>query len=349
MKQRGVFLIGAILMGIYYFLFPRASGKELVIIPESYTSLSSYDISGAPASGGMNVMRSGDTAAYFNQDFSLVARYGSQRMAVDDEWLVLPGDEGLDIIDPDGRLRGRITGNSTPIARNGSLFVYNRDVGRLSRVDPSNGALIWTREFLSTLTVLDSADGRTLVGLLDGRALVLNPDGEILLRYLPGGSRVEAIYGGSLNSDGTALALVSGLNPQRFILLEERKNGFRPVSHHDTESDFRRFVPVGFVGDDNRVLYEGNDEVIAVDTTTYSITHLDLDGAPVDWADDTVTRTLALLGNDRGESIMKILSRQDLTFFESKLPRGTTGLKMDGENLILVGEEYVGVLRTEVQ
>ena len=28
MKQRGVFLIGAILMGIYYFLFPRGTGGE---------------------------------------------------------------------------------------------------------------------------------------------------------------------------------------------------------------------------------------------------------------------------------------------------------------------------------
>jgi len=39
MKQRGVFLIGLILIIFYYFLFPRSSGRELIFRPESLSSV----------------------------------------------------------------------------------------------------------------------------------------------------------------------------------------------------------------------------------------------------------------------------------------------------------------------
>ena len=344
MKQRGVFLIGAILMGIYYFLFPRGTGKEMVLVPRATTSLSSYDIQTAAASGKLLSVRSGDTAAYFNDDFEPVARYGADRMAVDDHWLVVSGGAGLDLIDPDGRLRSRLNADAVPVASDGSLYLYEPDIGRLRRVDPSNGAELWSLDLLSPVTVLDSAAGRTFLGLLDGRALILDEDGEILLRYRPGGSRVEAIFGGSLSDDGRRLALISGLDPQRFVLLEERKNGFRPVSHHDTGSDFRRFVPVGFVNNGRRVIYEGINSILAVDSEEYEVRRLEVDGRPIDWADDEVSGSLALLGaGDTGES-MRLLSLRDLTLFESDLPVGTTGLLLDGRNLMLVGAEHFAVL-----
>ena len=349
MKQRGVFLIGAILMGIYYFLFPRGTGKELVLIPRAYTSLSSYDIPTVAASGKLLSIRSGDTAAYFNSNFELAARYGADRMAIDDRWLAVPGVSGLDIIDPDGRLRSRLNVEAVPIASDGSLYLYEPDIGRLSQVDPSNGAQLWSMDLLSPVTVLDAAAGRTLIGLLDGRALILDRNGEILLRYRPGGSRVEAIFGGALSAGGNSLALISGLDPQRFVLLEERKNGFRPVSHHDTGSDFRRFVPVGFVDNGRRVLYEGDDSAMAVDAEAYDVSRLEINGRPIDWADDEISGSLALLGSETAGESLRLLSLRDLTLFESSLPAGTTGLIMDGENLMLVAEEHFAVLGMEVR
>ena len=349
MKQRGVFLIGVILMGIYFFLFPRGTGRELVLIPRSTTSLSSYDMQTVAASGKLISVRSGDTAAYFNDDFEPAARYGSERMAVDDDWLAVPGQSGLDIIDPDGRLRSRLNVDAVPIASDGSLYLYEPGIGRLRRVDPSNGAELWSMDLLAPVTVLDAASGRTFIGMLDGRALILDSNGAILLRYRPGGSRVEAIFGGALSDDGTSLALLSGLDPQRFVLLEERKNGFRPVSHHDTGSDFRRFVPVGFVDNGDRVVYEGLDSVLAVDTGQYDVSRLEIDGRPLDWANDEITGSLALLGSEDGRESLRLLSLRDRTLFESGLPAGTTGLLMDGENLMLVGEEYFAVLGMEVR
>ena len=349
MKQRGVFLIGVILMAVYYFLFPRGTGKELVIVPRAYTSLSSAEATGLSPSDDVFSVKSGSTAAYFSDDFRLAARYGSARMAVDDQWLVLPGETGLDLLDPDGRLRARLPGNAVPVARNGALYLYRTDQGRLSRIDPANGAVLWSRDLLSVVTVLDYAAGRTLVGLLDGRCLVIDQSGEVVLRYRPGGSRVEAIYGGALSDDGTALALVAGLDPQRFVLLEERKNGFRPVSHHDTGTDFRRYLPVGFVNKGERVLYEGENSVVAVDTEEYGLTRLDLKGRPVSWRDDSLTGSLSLLGRQESRTVLRILSRSDLTLMESPLPEDTSSLRMSEDNLMLVGEQFFAVLGLEVR
>lgn len=349
MKQRGVFLIGLIIITFYYFFFPRDSGKELVVLPDSLLSLDKPQTTVTPSPGQTLAIHNGQRTGFISMDHELISLYTSDKMAVDDRWLAISGPNGLEIHEPDGRLISRINNTAFPVTRNGNLFLYQDEFGILSKIDPANGRTLWEKEYISPLTVLDGRAGRTLVGLLDGRAQLIDDSGTVILEYRPGGSRVEAIYGGTLSSDGTKIALISGLDPQRFILLEERKNGFRPVAHHNTETDFRRWVPMGFVRDNQQVLYESGDFVAAVEMNGYEIHSLEHSGRLSGWLDNTISETLILLGKDKGEVSIKMLSRNDLVVFEGLLPPDTSGIRRDRNFALIVGDDNLAILEFSVK
>ncbi|MCK5736860.1 MAG: hypothetical protein KAH21_10290, partial [Spirochaetaceae bacterium] len=184
---------------------------------------------------------------------------------------------------------------------------------------------------------------------LDGRVELIDDSGSVILKYRPGGSRVEAIYAGALSGDGLRIALISGLDPQRFILMEERKNGYRPVAHHDTGTDFRRSVSIGFVRNGKQVIYENNGYVDVVDLNSYGFHSLELSGRLVNWIDNLVSDTLLLMGKDGGTVTMKMLSRHDLTLFESTLPNETAEIIMDRNFALITGDSGVAVLEFSVK
>jgi len=344
MKQRGVFLIGLILITVYYFLFPRGSGKELIVSPDSLTILEATGSTVSSSSTTASVIRNGNNAGYLDSDHELLNFFKAERMAVDQHWIAVSGDNGLSLMEPDGRLISRIPDTGYPVTRNGQLFLYRNDSGTLSKINPQNGRRLWTKEFISPITVLDGIPGKTLVGLLDGRMELIDDTGKALLDYSPGGSRVEAVYGGALSGDGSKIALISGLDPQRFVLLEERKNGYRPVAHHDTGTDFRRLVSIDFIRNDRQVLYENNGYVNVVNLNDYGIHPLNLSGRLVNVIDNPVRDTLLLFGKDEGNDTMKILTRHDITLFESSLPSDTAEIVRDRDYALIVSGNSIAVL-----
>ena len=349
MKQRGVFLIGLFLITCYFFIFPRQSGRELVISPIGLVSLESGGDSTVMDTSSLLALKSNDLAGFFDRERRLVSLYSSERMAVDDRWIAVSEPDSVRILDPDGRLRSRIAVRAYPISRNGHLYLYNGSAGRLKRVDPSNGRVMWTKEYLASVTVLDGRQNRTLVGLLDGRIEVISEDGDVELEYRPGGSRVEAVYGGALSESGSSVALITGLDPQRFILMEERKNGFRPISHHDTQTDFRRSVPVQFVRGGRQVLYEASASIASFDVESGLISSINFPGTPVAWEDSSSTGALIVAGRQEGSVGLRMLSRYDRVLYEAALPSSTTDLRLDDDEILIVGDRYVGILEMTVQ
>lgn len=349
MKQRGVFLIGLILITVYYFLFPRSSGKEIIVSPESLIILEQIDSRVSPSSIPASVVRSGNTTGYLNSSHELLSVFQAERMAVDRHWIAVSGDDGLSLMEPDGRLISRIHDSGYPISRNGQLFLYRNNFGVLSKINPQDGRYLWSMEFISAISVLEAIPGKTLIGLLDGRIELIDDSGNILLTYRPGGSRVEAVYGGALSDDGSKVALISGLDPQRFVLLEERKNGYRPIAHHDTETDFRRLVSIDFIRHGGQVLYENNGYINSVNLNGYDIHPLKLTGRLINIIDNPGNDTLLLFSKGDGQDSIKILTRQDKTLFESSLPSDTAEIVRDRDYALIVTGNRIAVLEFSVR
>ena len=348
MKQRGFLFIGLFFIAVYYFLIPRGSGRELVLRPQSLQMMNgsaSMEGGGSPSLG----IKSGGSLVYLDSRGEILYRQAGTDIAVDERWWADAEPEGVAVREPDGRLRARVALKARPIAQNGSLYLHQSRYNSLAKVDPSNGRIIWSREFLFPITVLDSRLNRTLVGLVDGRCILFDAEGRVMVEYRPGGSRIEAIYGGAISADASRVALIAGADLQRFILLEERKNGFRPVAHHVSAAEHRRFVPVEFVREDSLVLYESGGLITAADTDDYGRRRLEAGGSPAVWREIPDLGILAVAGAGSEQSILRVLTRTDRILFNGSLPPEFGDIAADGNRIYLVGENRFAVMRFELR
>jgi hypothetical protein len=146
-----------------------------------------------------------------------------------------------------------------PFFLDGKIFIIGREQNSLSCLDDSGGVL-WHHDFAAPLTCIDAAAGLVLTGSLDGVAEVLNSEGKRIFLFEPGGSRLQVILGCALSRDGTRIGVISGIDDQRFLLLErfgDTKNGeYKVVYHEFLEDGFRRAVHISFIDQDRRIVFE---------------------------------------------------------------------------------------------
>jgi hypothetical protein len=146
-------------------------------------------------------------------------------------------------------------GQGYPLFLDGRIFLINAEQNSVTEVD-DGGEVRWTYDFAAPLTCVDAAAGLVLAGTLDGAVVLLDADGRLVFPFEPGGSRISVILGCRISSDGSRLALVSGVDDQRFLLLERSGESYKVVYHEFLEDGFRRNVHLAFVDQDNRVIFE---------------------------------------------------------------------------------------------
>jgi hypothetical protein len=146
-----------------------------------------------------------------------------------------------------------------PLFLDDRIFLVGEEQNSLSALDDS-GAPLWTYDFSAPLTCIDAAAGLVLAGSLDGVIELLDQSGKRVFLFEPGGSRFSVILGCTISRDGTMLGIVSGIDDQRFLLLErfgeEGNIEYKVIYHEFLEDGFRRPVHVSFTGDDQQIIYE---------------------------------------------------------------------------------------------
>ncbi|MDR2803310.1 MAG: WD40 repeat domain-containing protein [Treponema sp.] len=125
-----------------------------------------------------------------------------------------------------------------------------------SSQSPETVNIEWTYDFASPLTCVDAAAGFLLAGTLDGTIELIDSDGRRVFFSEPSGSRIAAVYGCALSKDGKKIAVVSGLDKQRFVLIEQFGVTWRITFHEFLEEGLRRNVYVEFVDNDNKIVFE---------------------------------------------------------------------------------------------
>ena len=144
-----------------------------------------------------------------------------------------------------------------PFFLDGRTFLIGAEQNAISAIDET-GAVSWTYEFAGPLTWFDSAAGLLLVGSLDGMAGLLDSRGRQVFSFEPGGSQYSIILGCAISHDGSRLALISGIDGQRFLVLERfgSSTDYKVVYHEFLGSGFRRKVYISFVEDDRWIVFE---------------------------------------------------------------------------------------------
>lgn len=182
------------------------------------------------------------------------------------------------------------------------VFLINSEQNSISALDES-GKIAWTYDFGSVVTCVDAAGGLLLAGSLDGVVEVLDASGKRMFFFEPGGSRLAVIAGCAFSEDGSKIAVVSGVDEQRFLLMErlgENAAGeYRVTRHEFLGAGFRRPVRVAFVDGESRVIFEREGGLGIYELSSYRSLTLALDGEVV-----------ALDGSGGGGLLFLLLARE---------------------------------------
>jgi hypothetical protein len=165
-----------------------------------------------------------------------------------------------------------------PLFLDSKLFLLGKEQNSLTALD-SQGGKMWAYDFPAPLTCIDAAAGFVLAGTLDGALELLNSEGKQAIQpFEPGGSRLAVILGCAISGDASYLALVSGIDFQRFLLLERSGDTYRVVYHEFLSEGFRRAVHIAFVDEDRRVVFEREGGIGIYDIASRTVVKLPLDG-----------------------------------------------------------------------
>ncbi len=157
--------------------------------------------------------------------------------------------ETLVLRNTEGEIMESIGVQGYPAFSSDRLLVFSADRSRVSEFS-IQGKKLWSRSFRALVTSMDVTEEYILAGLLNGTLLLLSKEGEPIYSVKPGGSRLEAIYGCACTTDASRLAAVSGIDPQKLLLLEKKNEVYRleeaavleePVRH----TVFMQFSPDG--------------------------------------------------------------------------------------------------------
>ncbi|MCL2472685.1 MAG: WD40 repeat domain-containing protein [Treponema sp.] len=160
-----------------------------------------------------------------------------------------------------------------PVFLNDRIFIVGNEQNSLTAIG-TNGEELWTYDFPAPITCIDGTGPYVLAGTLDGAVELLDGSGKpIFTPFEPGGSRLSVILGCAISRDASRLAIISGIDNQRFLLLEHTGNepsqphpggqiaiapgdSYKVIYHEFLSGAFRRPVHISFVDNDSKVAFE---------------------------------------------------------------------------------------------
>lgn len=269
MKAKRIGLIAVIaLFAAFFFMASRPIPPETVLIPCWLNSIES----GTPIFLSGNSLQENEEARIpfsLGNRFGYVSRNGpffinqikKANISLSPEcWAEYEAEpDSVAIRDSDGETLALIEDpRGYPFFLDGRFFLINSEQNAISAIDDS-GSVEWTYEFAGPLTCVDAAAGLILVGTLDGMAGLLDNKGRLVFSFEPGGSRYSVILGCALSRDASRLAIISGIDDQRFLMLERfgaSTNDYKVIYHEFMGDGFYHPVYVSFIDNDRWVVFE---------------------------------------------------------------------------------------------
>lgn len=255
MSDKKNVIIAILIFILFFLLFPLKLVPNINFISNQSTNLDG-DIK--PISDKKIPFIYKDRAGYFSTDLK-----ESWGMDISDGITLLSNSyinstRGLDIIkviDFEGETKYAIEDSGHPFSIEDRLFVISRDRKSLSEI--VHGEKKWTKVFNYIITSIDANKNSVVLGFVKGFFMVLDSEGEIFFSYEPGGSRVSIIYSVAISEDDRYVAIISGLDPQRFILYEKRETEYKPLYAINLKEEIRKSMNIFITQDNNFVFIEG--------------------------------------------------------------------------------------------
>ncbi|MDR2417895.1 MAG: WD40 repeat domain-containing protein [Treponema sp.] len=261
------FIIVASIFVIYVFVASRPIPVEMILTPQWFISLESDYSIAKPVDPSQNSalvpFKLGNRYGYVDVkgNFAINQVQRGYVSIVSDYWAEYDAiPESITVLNPANETVVTINDvHGYPMFLDKRIFLVNSARASLSALDDS-GQIAWTHDFSSLITTIDAANGFVIAGLLHGAVEILDSKGQRIFSFEPGGSRLAVITGCAISKDATRVAIISGIDSQRFLLLERYGDTenveYKTVYHQFLEDGTRQPVHVAFVDNDRRVAFE---------------------------------------------------------------------------------------------
>jgi hypothetical protein len=257
----GVFLIVLVNL-FYFFIFPEPLSPQLSAAPRWFVKLKPTVITenlhgdDEPAIA----FKTSSMQGYFNAEGHILRIIeGGSGIALSDKAYVTPAVNGGLLLSPDGKVIAKT--NAPKLFFSGArLFSAESDGTGVSTYD-GQGHFQWSYSFPCHLSAFATGDSLIVGGTIDGWVEGVSEQGKQLFNFAPGGSRLSMILGLGVSKSGGLVAVISGADRQRLVILGRGGNDYRVISHKYLDSDYREPVRVLVMEDDTHVLYRRPDGV----------------------------------------------------------------------------------------
>lgn len=215
---------------IYVLIFSLPLKKELVFKPRWVQDLTHPSKIAKSATSEAIGFRIGQVFGYATPQGAVEYLNTTPfNVAMTDKYFINFSSVSQDLVEKDrsGRITRTVASRGYPIFLANRFFIIDTDRRAISERD-GQGETLWRRDFGSLVTSMAANASEVVVGLMNGSIVVVGKRGRVSFRYAPGGSKIPIVYGCAISQNGDYLALVSGLDPQKFILLARAKSGYRP-------------------------------------------------------------------------------------------------------------------------
>ena len=334
---------------IYILLAPRPIPEETNLKPRWITSMeqsSPVNLEGfTPQNAGeLQPFILGDRYGYLDDDgnFSINRNRNASISISENFWAeyeALPSS--IHVMNPHGEPVLVVNNpKGYPLFLDNRLFIIGNEQNSITALGMA-GEELWTFDFPAPITCVDAANGHLLVGTLDGIMVLINWAGvPVFAPFEPGGSRLSVILGCAISQDASHLALISGIDNQRFLLLERTGDTYRVVYHEFLSTGFRRPVHISFIDNDTKVVFEREGGVGIYAINTRSSTNIGLDGELVS-LDNSGDDSFLFMITSQGPKEKRLISIRFPGFAINEAPfkSDNTFLVRRG-NMLYVGGDY---------
>jgi hypothetical protein len=288
-KKKWWYGIGLLAFIIYVFAAASPIPRETVLRPrwiaslESNTPVSLGDYSARINTGQKLLPFSvGSRFGYVEEDGSFaLSRIKTGYVSLsEDFWTEYDASpSSIKIMNPAGEPALAIeNAGGYPLFLDSRIFIIGNEQNSITAFG-RQGEELWTYDFHAPITCVDAAGGFVLAGTIDGAAILLNSSGNpAFIPFEPGGSRLSVILGCAISRDASSLAIISGVDNQRFLLLERSGDSYKVTYHEFLGSGFRRPVHVSFVDGDSKVAFEREGGLAVYDINARAGISLNLEG-----------------------------------------------------------------------
>jgi hypothetical protein len=271
---------------IYIFLIPDTIGKDTLVklLPE-IKILGEAEANLPPGLADQEIRaftgkaHIGYYSAKGNLTALLLRDLGS---LVEDEFAILRtgNTKEFSFIDLKNKKSRVIGEEGLPLAFTGNPFMMRNDQMGVSKLG-KDGAVLWRYEFGKIVTGASIAHERSAFGTLSGEAIVLDGKGLPLYIIDPSAfglsAKYSCIYGISLSPDGSMLAMLHDLEPQRLTIFNERGSGWGILASTVIKKESPYPRESMFSNDGSQGLFDSGEGLIHFDAEEKEFRHIPLE------------------------------------------------------------------------